>query len=89
MRYFLSVISRPYSNKLVAVFVLHAMIRAQKIEPSPLFKSMNIDVAAKKQKGRRLYPRFEAHVKRSTYCPCLLIRFMRICIPMHPVNPNP
>ena len=54
MRYFLSAMSKPYSNKFVAVFVLQAMIKAQKMEPSPLFKSKNIDVAAKKQKGRRL-----------------------------------
>ena len=85
----MSAMSKPYSNKFVAVFVLQAMIKAQKIEPSPLFKSRNIDVAAKKQNGRRLYPRFEAQVKRSTYCPYLLIRLIRICIPMHPVNPNP
>jgi hypothetical protein len=67
MRYFLSAISNPYSNSLVAVVVLQAIIQAHMTLPVKLFKSMKIEMAAKKQKGSKLYPKLLAQVNKSTY----------------------
>ena len=90
MRYFFSSIySRPNSNILVAVVVLHATTIAQKIIPKGLFKSANMETAAKKQNGSNPYPRLLAHVNNSTYCPLLLRRLIIMNIPMHPVSPKP
>ena len=73
----------------MAVTVLQAIISEQIIVPTPLFKSIKMDVAAKKQKGSKLYPRLLAQVNKSTYWPYLLIRLIIIYNPMQPVSPNP